>query len=151
GDWSGVTGLTSSLAAANPGKYSIAYADGNDASAQDAGIVVPPGKLLARVVLTGDANMDDTVNFFDIAQVLGYKYNTGQPASYTDGVLNYDGVVNFFDLPVILRENYNRGEVLTLSAVPPGPPSALAAAATPKPACIGVISLACAASLLPRC
>jgi autotransporter-associated beta strand protein len=141
GDWTGATGLTSSLAAANPTKYSVAYADAADPSAQDAGIAVPPGKLLARVVLAGDANMDDTVNFFDIAQVLGYKYNTGQPASYTDGDLNYDGVVNFFDLTVILSGNYNTGEQFAAAMAAARPMSASAAAAIPEPARIGTLAL----------
>jgi autotransporter-associated beta strand protein len=141
GDWTGATGLTSSLAAANPTKYSVAYADAADPSAQDAGIAVPPGKLLARTVLAGDANMDGTVNFFDIAQVLGYKYNTGQPASYTDGDLNYDGVVNFFDLTVILSGNYNTGEQLTSAMAAAAPMSVSATAAIPEPGCIGTLAL----------
>jgi hypothetical protein len=108
-DWSG-PGLTSSVASSNPTKYSLAYASGSDQSAQDAGIPVAPGQTLVQGTLTGDANMDGTVNFFDITQLLGYKYNTGQPASYTDGDLNYDGVVDFFDLSLLLSANYNTGE-----------------------------------------
>jgi hypothetical protein len=115
-DWSGSAGITSSLAAANPDKYSLAYASGSDGSAQDAGINVAPGRVLVKPVLAGDANMDGTVDFFDISQVLGYKYNTGQQASYTDGDLNYDGVVNFFDLAVILSGNYNTGETFNAAA-----------------------------------
>jgi hypothetical protein len=108
-DWSG-PGLTSSVASSNPTKYSLAYASGSDQSAQDAGIPVAPGQTLVQVTLTGDANMDGTVDFFDISQLLGYKYNTGQQASYTDGDLNYDGVVDFFDLSLLLSANYNTGE-----------------------------------------
>jgi T5SS/PEP-CTERM-associated repeat protein len=108
-DWAG-PGLTSSVAAANPTKYSLVYASGSDQSAKDAGIAVAPGQTLVQAVLTGDANMDGTVNFFDITQLLGYKYNTGQPASYTDGDLNYDGVVDFFDLSLLLSANYNTSE-----------------------------------------
>jgi len=52
--------------------------------------------------------MSGKVNFFDLSQVLGYKYNAGgTTASYTDGDLNYDGKVNFFDLSVVLSANYN--------------------------------------------
>src|SRR5262249_20096349 len=90
-DWSG-HGITSSLAVANPIKYTIGYADPGDPSAQDAGVILPPsGSVQVHPTLTGDANLDDRVDFFDIAQLLGYKYNTHQPASYTDGDLNYDG------------------------------------------------------------
>src|SRR5262249_48963433 len=108
-DWSG-PGLTSSLAGSNPGKYYLAYASCSDLSAQAAGIPRAPGQPLVQVPLTGDANMDGTVDFFDISQLLGYKYNTGQQASYTDGDLNYDGVVDFFDLSLLLSANYNTGE-----------------------------------------
>jgi hypothetical protein len=75
--------------------------------------------------------MDGTVNFFDITQLLGYKYNTGQAASYTDGDLNYDGVVDFFDITTLLSANYNTGETFTGSL----PPTAAAApsAITPEP------------------
>src|SRR5262249_15760912 len=89
-DWSG-PGLTSSLAKGNAAKYTVGYANGSDQSAQDAGINVAPGKVLVIPLLTGDANADGTVNFFDIPQILGYNYNTGQPASYTDGDINHDG------------------------------------------------------------
>jgi autotransporter-associated beta strand protein len=150
GDWGGMSGLTSSLAATNPGKYSVGYADSGDASTQDAGIGVPAGKVLVTPTLTGDANLDGTVDFFDIAQVLGYKYNTGQAASYTDGDLNYDGVVDFFDLTVILSGNYNTGEVFNLSSAPAGVARAMSVAAIPEPACLGLISVASAASLLSR-
>jgi hypothetical protein len=127
-DWSGPGGLTSSLARANAAKFTVGYADGSDQSAQDAGINVAPGKVLVAPLLVGDANMDGTVDFFDITQVLGYKYNTGQPASYTDGDLNYDGVVDFFDLATLLSANYNTGEVFPAAA------AAAAAAADGRPA-----------------
>jgi hypothetical protein len=116
-DWGG-RGITSSFVHANPIKYSLAYASGSDTSAQDAGIAVSPGQVFVRPVLTGDANMDGTVDFFDISQVLGYKYNTGQAASYTDGDLNYDGEVDFFDISTILSANYNSGVVFGPAAGP---------------------------------
>jgi ELWxxDGT repeat protein len=131
-------GITSSLAAENPTAYTIGYADGNDPSAQDAGIALNPGETLLRPTLVGDANLDGTVNFFDVTQLLGYKYNTAQQSSYTDGDLNYDGIVDFFDLVVLLSANYNSGQVLPASAsVWPSPPplpltTATASATPPK-------------------
>jgi hypothetical protein len=116
GDWSG-KGLTSSVARTNPDKYTVGYAVGSDGSAQDAGVSLkngtplPVGKTITRATLVGDANMDGTVDFFDISQVLGYKYNAGgNNASYTDGDLDYNGRVDFFDLSLILSSNYNTGE-----------------------------------------
>src|SRR5205807_728627 len=118
-DWSGNAGLTSSLAKTNPVKYSVGYAYGNDQSAIDTGLNVPAGKSLAHGVLTGDANLDGKVNFLDITQLLGYKYNTKQQASYTDGDLNYDGVVNFLDITTLLSANYNTGETFPAAGAVP--------------------------------
>jgi hypothetical protein len=133
-DWSG-PGLTSSYAVSNPTKYSVGYASGSDQSAQDAGINVAPGQTLVRPTLTGDTNLDGKVDFFDIVQVLGYKYNTGQQASYTDGDLNYDGKVNFFDLVTLLSANYNTGQ--TFPAAASAEPSAAAPAiAVPEPSSV---------------
>jgi hypothetical protein len=131
-DWSGA-GLTSSLARGNPIKYSVAYASGSDQSAQDAGIPVAPGKVMAKAVLTGDANMDGRVDFFDVAQVLGYRYNTGgSGAAYTDGDLDYSGSVDFFDIVTLLSANYNSGEVLaSASASARAAPSLSGAALRP--------------------
>jgi hypothetical protein len=63
--------------------------------------------------LTGDANGDYSVDFFDIVQLLGFKYNTGQPATFAEGDLNGDGVVDFFDLTEVLASNYNAGPYWT--------------------------------------
>jgi autotransporter-associated beta strand protein len=114
-DW-GQRGLTSSFAKTNPVTYSVGYAYGGDQSAQDAavathnGTVLGPNQTVVRAVLTGDANMDGRVDFFDITQLLGYKYNTGQAASYTDGDLDYNGHVDFFDIVLLLSANYNTGQ-----------------------------------------
>jgi hypothetical protein len=114
-DW-GQPGLTSSVARNNPVSYSLGYANGSDQSAQDAGVTTHNGtplgasQTIIRPVLTGDANMDGVVDFFDIAQLLGYKYNTGQQASYTDGDLDYSGKVDFFDIVLLLSANYNSGQ-----------------------------------------
>jgi hypothetical protein len=114
-DWS-KAGLTSSFARGNPVTYSVGYAYGGDQSAEDAGVSTHGGapltasQLDVRAVLTGDSNMDGRVDFFDIVQVLGYKYNTGQAASFTDGDLDYNGNVNFFDIVTLLSANYNTGQ-----------------------------------------
>jgi autotransporter-associated beta strand protein len=114
-DW-GKPGLTSSVAKSNPTSFSVGYAFGGDQSAQDAGVTTKGGtpitatQTIVRPVLTGDANMDGRVDFFDITQILGYKYNTGQPASYTDGDLDYNGQVDFFDIVLLLSANYNSGQ-----------------------------------------
>src|SRR5262249_33670970 len=114
-DW-GQRGLTSSLAKVNPVSYSVGYAFGGDQSAQDAAVFTHTGSALGAItrfnlrVLTVDANLDGHFDFFDIVQLLGYKYNTGQAASYTDGDLDYSGKVNFFDIVLLLSANYNTGQ-----------------------------------------
>jgi hypothetical protein len=125
-DW-GKPGLTSGLAKGNPTTFSVGYAFAGDQSTMDAGITahgglpLAAGQTIVRPVLTGDANMDGKVDFFDITQLLGYKYNTGQPASYTDGDLDYNGKVDFFDIVLLLSANYNTGTTF-------GPAAAAAAA-----------------------
>jgi autotransporter-associated beta strand protein len=137
-DW-GQRGLTSSIAKANSTSYSVGYAYGSDQSQIDAGVTTHGGALLGptqtltRAVLTGDANMDGTVDFFDISQVLGYRYNAGQgttPAAYTDGDLNYDGQVDFFDIVLLLSANYNSGQ--TFGPGHAGLAAAAAGKATPS-------------------
>jgi hypothetical protein len=135
-DW-GQAGLTSSIAKGNPTVYSVGYAFGGDQSAIDADVRrhngVAPGtnQTIVRAVLTGDANMDGKVDFFDISQLLGYKYNTGQAASYTDGDLNYDGVVDFFDIATLLSANYNTGQVFGPAGVEMGAEGAAIVAPEP--------------------
>jgi hypothetical protein len=129
-DWA-QPGLTSSIARSNPVKYTVGYANGNDASSQDARPDVLPGTVLVRPTLTGDANLDGKVDFFDIAQILGYAYNTGQPASYTDGDLDYNGKVDFFDITLVLSSNYNTGE--TFAPVATFPAIGQVAAVVPEP------------------
>jgi autotransporter-associated beta strand protein len=128
-DWA-QRGLTSSLAKASPTSYSVGYAYGGDQSAQDAAITTHGGaalgmtQTLVRPVLVGDANLDGKVDFFDITQVLGYKYNTGQSASYTDGDLDYSGKVDFFDIVLLLSANYNTGQSFGPSRAAPSLTSA---------------------------
>jgi autotransporter-associated beta strand protein len=151
-DWS-QSGLTSSLARDNPAKYSVGYAYGGDASAQDAGVTTHGGAALAanqtiaRVTLAGDANLDGRVDFFDISQLLGYKYNTGQAASYTDGDLNYDGKVDFFDLSLLLSANYNTGEQLVALAQPAAAPPTLTGGGAVAPLAIDLSAQPTAASM----
>jgi hypothetical protein len=69
--------------------------------------------------------MDGTVDFFDITQILGYRYNAGgSNAAYTDGDLDYSGAVDFFDIVQVLSANYNSGQTyLGAAAAHKGAPS----------------------------
>jgi hypothetical protein len=145
-DWSGPAGLTSSTASSNPVKYTIGYATASDQSAQDAGLTLAPGQTLVRPSLVGDANLDGKVDFFDLTQILAYKYNTNQPASYTDGDLNFDGNVNFFDIATLLSANYNTGVTFSPASVAATAGAAAAAPAAAQIAEPSVISAAAAAA-----
>ena len=136
GDWSG-SGITSSVAQGNPNQYGIGYAAGSDP--HNPRPDVPAGAVLVRPTLVGDINLDGKVNFFDITQLLGYKYNTGQPASYTDGDINYDGKVNFLDLSLLLSANYNTGQ--TFSAMAAAAAATNADITVPEPAGLAVLGI----------
>jgi hypothetical protein len=135
GDWQGLGGITSSFAVNDPTTYTVGYANGDDQSSQDARPDVPAGSRLVVPTLSGDANLDGTVDFFDISQILGYKYNTGQQASYTDGDLNYDGIVDFFDLTVVLSANYNSGVMFAMPFAAPAAGEAM----VPEPAAAAIL------------
>ena len=88
--------------------------------------------------------MDGTVNFFDITQMLGYKYNAGAAAhpSYTDGDLNYDGVVNFMDLSVVLSSTYNSGQVFGTAEVGAARAASALATGVPEPSGLVLMGIA---------
>jgi hypothetical protein len=140
--WS-ANGITTSLAIAQPAKYAIGYADGNSQSAQDAGIGVAPGQVLVRPVLTGDVNMDGTVDFNDIIQILGYKYNINSTASYSEGDIDYSGKTDFNDIIYVLSANYNTGQTFGPSHAKG---AAVLAATSATPTLTGVTSASAVAS-----
>src|SRR5262249_9660057 len=111
--------------------YSIAYAFGGDVSAQDAGVTTHGGaplgatQTLVRPVLTGDADMNGKVDFFDLSVLLSYRYNAGgTTAKYTEGDLDYTGKSDFSDTSTLLPATYNPGQISG-----PAAPAAAAAAA----------------------
>jgi Ca2+-binding RTX toxin-like protein len=124
GDWTG-PGITSNIVAANPAKFTIGFAHGGDASNPIA--TLGAGMTLVRPTLAGDANLDGTVDFFDLVQILATRFNAGgTTASYTDGDLDFDGKVDFFDLTVVLSGNFGTGQTFAgaaAAAATPGAPS----------------------------
>jgi hypothetical protein len=104
--WLG-TGIDSSVAALNPGRYAVGYADGN----VDQGTAAGANQVLVEYTLAGDGNLDGTVNFADllvVAQNFNHTLDThGDPIDWADGDFNYDGVVNFADL-LLVAQNFNQ-------------------------------------------
>ncbi len=107
GTWNG-TGLTSSFVAANRVKYNVGYADGAD------GVVngLAPGQALVQPALTGDVNLDGSVNQADQSQIAGrghFKDGTTNN-NWIDGDVNHDGIVDIADIRAItLSGNYSQG------------------------------------------
>jgi autotransporter-associated beta strand protein len=114
--WTGTTGITSSVAAANPGHSSIGFADGADgvvtnlpagvSAAIPAGGVLPTGNELIASVFPGDGNMDGKVDFNDF--VLISTHFLAADINWDHGNFNYDGVVDFNDF-VVLSTNFGEG------------------------------------------
>jgi len=130
GLWTG-TGITSSAAAANPGIYSVGYADGN----VDTGTAAAPNQILVKFTLTGDANLDGMVNFSDLLVVAQHFDTSGN--DWAEGNFTYDpnGVVSFADL-LLVDQNFNKslsGSVPLGLTQTLGSPEALSAQAQPIP------------------
>jgi hypothetical protein len=101
GAWQG-NGLTSSMAAANPGTTSIGYADGdNPIDAANTG--VGPGQMEVMCTAAGDVNLSGSVDLSDLVIVASDFGMTG--ADWAEGDVNYDGSVDLSDL-VILASNF---------------------------------------------
>jgi autotransporter-associated beta strand protein len=94
--------LTSSTAAASPGKFVLGYSD-NTASDQ----------LTVAFTVPGDTNLDGKSSFMDlstIARNYGATLAKGNPVSWSTGDVNYDGRVDFNDLLLVAQ---NFGDSLT--------------------------------------
>ena len=77
--------------------------------------VATEGKVSIMYTLSGDANLDHSVNGTDLNAVLS-SYNQSD-MGWTDGDFNYDGSVNGTDLNAVLS-NYNQTLPASAAAVP---------------------------------
>jgi autotransporter-associated beta strand protein len=112
GDWKGTSGITSATAAANSlGAVGYALASDvlpftNGTTDTFLGTTVDKSSVLARYTLSGDANLDGSVDFLDLAK-LAQSYNvTDGSRQWSTGDFNYDGNTDFLDLAK-LAQNYN--------------------------------------------
>lgn len=118
--WSG-NGIASASAAADPkraigiGEASTLLGLTDAATAPFLGQSADATSLLVRLTLVGDATLDGTVDFLDLAR-LAQSYNTQPgPGAWSQGDFNYDGQVDFNDLAA-LAQNYNTGPAATAAS-----------------------------------
>jgi len=87
GSWSGTSGITSSVAAASGGSRTVGWLDHGD------------GSVTFAYAAAGDTNLDWSVDVLDIANAIaGAKFNSGLPASWSEGDFNYDGLFDTLDI-----------------------------------------------------
>ncbi len=135
GSWTGTSGITSSVAAAD-----VALGSPRAVGWKENG----NGSLTFAFAAPGDTNLDWQVDVLDAANLLtGGKFNTGAPGTWSEGDFNYDGLVNVLDAADFLTTGlYDQG------AYNP-PPDSLAAAgsagvaAVPEPATSWLLAAAC--------
>jgi autotransporter-associated beta strand protein len=127
GSWTGTSGITSSVAAADVAvstPRAVGWLDNGD------------GSLTAAFAAPGDTNIDWQVDVVDALNfvTLG-KFDTGLPATWLEGDFNYDGVVDILDaLDFFNTGLYDAGSYNT----PPG--SVGAVAAVPEPSSAPVVA-----------
>jgi autotransporter-associated beta strand protein len=134
GSWTGTSGITSSVAAANLASSiprAVGWLDNGD------------GSVTAAFAAPGDTNIDWQVDVVDALNfvTLG-KFDTGLPATWLEGDFNYDGVVDILDA----LDFFNTGLYDAGSYNPPAG-TAGAVAAVPEPAIPAGLLLASAAAV----
>jgi hypothetical protein len=120
GTWTGTSGITSSVAAANVAQgtpRAVGWLDNGD------------GSVSFAFAAPGDTNLDWQVDVLDAANVIAAgKFNAGDPATWAQGDFNYDGIVNVLDAADFLTTGlYNQG------FYNPPPAAVGAVAAVPEP------------------
>jgi hypothetical protein len=125
GDWSGpqLTSSAAATAAADSNalyKTALGYAE---ASALQVGTFdgrsVDTTTILIAYTITGDANLDRTVNTSDFTALAAHFGST--TAGWNDGDFNYDGVVNAIDFNVIATNFGSALPTASLGLVVPEP------------------------------
>ena len=137
GSWTGTTGITSSVAAADLASgtpRSVGWLDNGD------------GSVTAAFAAPGDTNLDWVVDVLDASNFLSFgKYNTGLPATWLEGDFNYDGVVDIQDAADFFGTGlYDTGNYNTASG------SVGAVAAVPEPSTWAVLTVMLTAGLVAR-
>jgi len=118
GSWTGTSGITSSVAAADVAvsiPRAVGWLDNGD------------GTVTAAFAAPGDTNLDWQVDVLDASNFLSFgKFDSGLPATWLEGDFNYDGVVDvldaadFFGTGLYDAGNYNTPSMMAngVAAVP---------------------------------
>jgi fibronectin-binding autotransporter adhesin len=146
--------------AALPAQMAVTGTDGiydSTSTASNTGVgytVVNNTYVLVKKTLLGDANLDNAVDFLDLA-MLAQNYNSNISANadwWNRGDFNYDGSVDFLDLAA-MAQNYNT--MLPSAPIPGASASfeqdlAAAFAAVPEPSTTMLITLLAACGFARR-
>ena len=109
GSWSGTSGITSSVAAADSARgvpRSVGWLEEGD------------GSVTFAYAAPGDTNLDWSIDILDAANILALgKFDTGTAASWLDEDFSYDGLVDILDVADFLATGlFNAGDYNPLSA-----------------------------------
>ncbi|MFM7244498.1 MAG: beta strand repeat-containing protein, partial [Planctomycetaceae bacterium] len=89
GSWTGTSGITSSVAAAEVAvsvPRAVGWIDNGD------------GSLTTAFAAPGDTNIDWSIDILDASNFLALgKFDTGLPATWIEGDFSYDGIVDILD------------------------------------------------------
>jgi hypothetical protein len=137
GSWTGTSGITSTVAAANIASSiprTVGWLDNGD------------GSLTVAYAAPGDTNIDWSIDILDVANFLALgKFDTGSAATWLEGDFNYDGIVDILDASAFISTGlFDTGTYNT------APGSAGAVAAVPEPAGMGVVAAGLAAAWVLR-
>ena len=115
---------------------------GNQTGTTDFGLTpanITNGNLI--VSIPGDLNLDGTVNFSDVLSLIQHYGSTQTPGSltgYQNGDIDHNGTIAFPDVLTLIQ---NYGHSININPPPPAALGALAAAAVPEPAVLGLGAL----------
>lgn len=131
GDWNGL-GITSSVAALQPEKYTVGILTGAEYIANNGPtfheLNVADSWNLMQYTLIGDLNFDGQVDDNDFLQFVFSGYTPGESVpsdSWSQGDFNFDGFVDVFDLMLMLNNGTPSFDIPTEGIVTPEPSAAL--------------------------